>query len=193
MPLVLNGTSGLTYNDSTTQVGGIDLINNTGAGADRSLSMGQTAYVDFTNSTSIPLRIATSNGQVYELLIYNNGGVSTNQPFLLPNNSSSWNVNFFQIYAPSNAASGNASFNFLGETNGFRLTVGGTLLWNSTKVFTNTTYKSTISHGRETNLSVGYQAIITANLTDTTTAYTSLGTISCATAMTGRVYIKRIG
>jgi hypothetical protein len=193
MAVTINGTSGITFPNASTQTAGADLIANTGASSDITLNMGQTAYVTFTSSTSIPLRIATATNQVYEINIISSGTAAGNLAFLLINNATGSVHNTFQILAPSTPASGSAGYNFLTSDTSFRVSVGGTLLFANATAFTTTANKSIIISGRDTTASVGYGYTIESTSTDTTTAWTSLGTITCSTALTGTVWIRRIG
>jgi hypothetical protein len=190
-PTITSGT--LTFPNGSAQTAGADLINNTGASSDITLNMGQTAYVTFTSSTSIPLRIATQNNQIYEINICSTGTSGANQAGLTPNNSSSWAYSTFQTYATSSPASGNANFNFVSSDTSFRLSIAGTLLNGSYKVFTSTIFKSLIGQGRDTTATTGYGYSLEINSNDTTTAWTSLGTIGGGTPLTGTVWIRRIG
>ncbi len=66
-------------------------INLTSATADYMLQPGQVAVISFTNATSVPLYIATTNGTYYEMdLVMSNSSGTTGaagDPYLNPNNT----------------------------------------------------------------------------------------------------------
>jgi len=59
----------------------VDLTNAT---SDYMLQVGEEAYISFSNTTSVPLRIATQDGTIYEVIVTDGWGYNS----LLPNNSS---------------------------------------------------------------------------------------------------------
>ena len=189
---VITSGSTLTFPDGSSQTGGPNLINNTGASSDITLNVGQSAYVTFTSSTSFPLRVATATNQIYEINVVSTGTSAGNLATLIPNNSSSWAYNTFQVYSQSTPTAGTANYNFITTDTYLRLSVGGTLLFATAKIFTTTTNKAIIVQGRDTSASVGYGYTIESSTTDTTTVWSSLGTISSLTALTGTVWVRRL-
>jgi len=191
MPFTINGTTGLTFNDTTTQSGGLNLINNTGAGADLTLQMGQTAYVNISGQTSVPLRIATSANQIYELnYVATAATLTTNIMYLLINNANGSPHNTFQTYTNS---AGTTAGNFLSADTSLRMSIGGTAYNFSAKLFTQPFQKCALVMGRDSSAATGFGYMIQSTSTDTSTAWTSLGTLTCATAFSGIAYIRRIG
>ena len=189
---VITSGSTLTFPDGSSQTGGPNLINNTGSSSDITLNVGQSAYVTFTSSTSFPLHVATATNQIYEINVVSTGTSASNLATLIPNNSSSWAYNTFQTYATSSPSVGNANFNFITTDTALRLSIGGTLLFANANIFTTTTNKAILVQGRDTSATIGYGYTAQSSTTDTTTVWTSLGTIASATALTGTVWIRRL-
>lgn len=174
------------------------LINNTGASSDISLSVNQSAYVDVSAATSAPLHVATADNQLYEVSILGamtgNSSVTANQ--LLPNNTSYTNFFVVETGFVGGTVSGSGAY-----ANGFVLAIDG-VTQAFCRVSTKTTAKSVVSTGYCTNGSsqglaafLGSAWLATASslpTLDTTTAWTSLGTLTFANAFTGRIVIKRI-
>jgi hypothetical protein len=177
-------------------------INNSAAVSDIALSVGQTAYVDFTAQTSVPLHIATGDNQLYELTIAAQGatGNAVNQSvFLLPNNSSITNMfeGMFAGQYGSTAGANSAIVNaFLLAGLGDVRSTKATVSTKTTSKWTNFTFLGYYSGGSNMYNGVGAGTWLatasTPTTVDTTTAWTSLGTISFSTAATGRAYVKRI-
>jgi len=68
-----------------------DVVNLTGATTDYELQVGQIAYISFTDVTQVPLHISTPNNSYYELHVIpsNTGGTSgagNDRIYLYPNN-----------------------------------------------------------------------------------------------------------
>ncbi len=172
-------------------------INNSSASSDVSLSIGQKAYVAANGATSIPLHIATASGQQYEITLmgqtgYNSSGATYGQ--LYPNNSSSpwWQVN--TVYGNGSAA---GSVNLYNQGALLEMDKMSPVFAKIT-VSTLTAYKQIFSMfgnfgnvfltGLVNNLWVTGNGATTP---DTTTAWTSLGTISLPYAWTGTMTIER--
>lgn len=186
-----NGTSWIAL---PTVGGGTGLYDNTGASSDRTLLVGETAFVTFSNATSIPLAIATGNNQLYELTLMSApSSATTNLARLNINNSSALSYIAFEQYTGTDNAAGNALSQVITTDTGFRLSIGGTPLYVTAKFATTTGFKSMLGQGRDTNATIGYAYNLQVNCTDYTTVWTSLGTIVCATGLTGTAWVKRIG
>jgi hypothetical protein len=173
-------------------------INNTGAASDIALSVGQSAYVDFSAATSVPLHIACGDKQSYEMemrCVGNTG--STSGTTLNPNNTT--HTNFFvwgQVYNLSTAPEANGGF-----LNGFTI-AGSDIRYRKLFISTTTISKTVISTGYSylsssqgpaaDTIGSSWQASANSNtISDTTTAWTSLGTIAFPVAATGRLVIRR--
>jgi len=176
------------------------VINNTGASADVSLAVGQLAYVDVSAATTALLRIATGDNQLYELNLQMTGnGNTSGYPILSPNNASYTNF----IYHTGIAESGGSAVNLGDYQSGFPLCRNGDIRQTRVTLSTKTTSKHATYLGAVyyTATAVYWSSGIanwlsaasnSAATTDTTTAWTSLGTVAFPVAATGRIYIRRL-
>jgi hypothetical protein len=101
----------------------VDLTNAT---SDYMLQVGEEAIINFTNATSVPLRIATQNGTYYEMDLISFVPIRTGsrgEIFLNPNNTTYSNAFvFMSVYIADNqssVSSGKSTYN------AFRITWGG--------------------------------------------------------------------
>jgi hypothetical protein len=62
-------------------------VNLTGATSDYELQVGEEAYIEFSNATTVPLRIAVVSGAFYEVILNNTENKSVGFTYLLPNNT----------------------------------------------------------------------------------------------------------
>lgn len=207
MSVTINGTSGITYPDASLQnsanefVNYFTPINNSSAVTDLSLGVGQTAYIDVSAVTSVALYIATSNNQIYEITCTLSGAtVSAGNTILSPNNTSY--TNFFFTTGVDYASTGTGGQG--AYSNGFILayTIGPRHI--TAKCMTSTISKYVQSHAHGVNTTpVSYGgtgnsswlsvASTSTSALDSTTLWTSLGTITFPVANTGRIWVKRLG
>jgi hypothetical protein len=176
------------------------LTNNTSASSDISLNVGQAAYIDISGATSVPLHIATGDNQAYEidLLVTPSSGSAT-PTLLLPNNSSY--TNYFVYGGAYGSAQNSSSGGQSAYTNGFAL-VPQAAAASKSFVSTKTAAKGVNTLGSSQNgssyiiswnsFSAWLAAASTQSTFDTTTAWTSLGTITFPSATSGRIIIRRI-
>ncbi len=165
--------------------------------ADYTLSVGESIEFNYTNVTSLPLRIATiPTGGVYEVIIVGgtllNGGYTTNAVTFVPNNGvgvGSTTIQWGQV--GSALASGSASGGGVASTSSAQ--IGQGVIGLARYLFTTFTIaKSMIGQATwcdTTNPSMFNYAF---QWFDTTTLWTSLGTITFPVAQSGTVIIKRI-
>jgi hypothetical protein len=165
----------------------------TNATSDYPLAIGEEAIIRFTNATSVPLRIATQSGTYYEchLICSNTGGNSgatSNSVFLNPNNTTYTNAFVVAwIYSSSNVAMA-----------GYRTYSAFSCGWafsNSTFYITNyTQYKNLKGFYDIYGLpnSFPYILIFSTDWLDTTTSWTSLGTITFPQSTSGYILIRRL-
>jgi hypothetical protein len=172
--------------------------NNTGAASDVSLAVGESVYVDISAATTAPLHVACADNQSYEIqlqLLGNTGGAAL--ATLAPNNSSytnffTWEQLFNSGATPTANQGYSSGFVFAGsdiryaksfvstKTNSKTMNTWAACALSSTAMATNfivSTWQATASNG-----GVG----------DTTTAWTSLGTINFPLASTGRIIVRRV-
>ena len=161
------------------------------SGADIALSIGQVAIYDVTAATSVPLRLATGNNQGYEITLsptYQAGATSGSNATLLPNNTTfaaSFNAHAISATGATVAAA------FSNSNGSFVLDAGNTMWSVSAKASTSTLSK-TLASTYSGSSAASFQAGTYHNVwKDTTTAWTSLGTVSC-NAITGRITVRRL-
>jgi len=162
---------------------------------DRALGVGQITQDSFTSATSMPLHIACGDGQIYEIEIAGRYTPAAASSFstLQPNNTgpatNSFDLNDIQsigvtvsgIDAPA------------AGTGGFRLeTVGASIISCKATVFTSTLNKKIIAVSASSTSTSHAVATITSVWNDTTTVWSSLGTITMPNAWTGTIVVRRI-
>lgn len=164
-------------------------INNTGAVADISLGVGQSAYINMTGGSSTPLHIATGDGQMYELSLFSTAVANATAVNLQPNNTAYGAVyTYRELYGASATASAGASSGY----SYFTLEIAGGAFGTFTRISTSTLFKGGISISSGTSSTVSYVGVVGIQWNDTTTVWSSLGTIQFGHAWTGKVLIKRV-
>jgi|GEM_PF-3587173 len=168
-------------------------VNLTHATVDYPLSVGEEAYIEFANATSVPLHIQTQNGTYYELdlVCSNNIGTSgggNGEIFLLPNNTTYTN-NFYysQVYRSYTDGFGHNGYTY----SAFRIS------WAygdaKTYLINYTSHKSIkgidMLTGTSDMLVVHCYA---STWNDTSTPWTSLGNITFPQSTSGFILVKRI-
>lgn len=183
-------------------LGAHGMVNLAGLSSDVTLKIGQTGFIDFTAATSVPLHIATGDNQLYELTIMAAGNTGSNGAtaglMLNPNNTTY--TNFFTTNTTNNANGAQGlGFYYLSA---FMLSIYDPRSVKST-ISTKTASKwvmssatclySATSQLQQENLNGTWMAAASSYSTgDTTTLWTSLGTLVFQTAATGRAIIKRL-
>jgi hypothetical protein len=198
VPLNANGILDLSATYVKSDVYTFRRVNLTNATSDYELQVGQEAIINFTNTSSVPLSIATQSGTLYNLYIYltnpsfNQGNGVTGLVFLLPNNTNYTNA-FYRAGASwdsstySNIIGGNVSaFNLSGNlfpANNFSV------------IYNEVTHKSTFSisihAGANTNNYARWQHLCSV-WNDYTTQWTSLGTITFPVSTSGYILVRRL-
>jgi len=196
----IGGLAGITSIVAASNANANAPINNTGAVSDITLALGQQAYIDVTASTSVPLHIATADNQVYEveMLMQGNTG-SAGNTVLNPNNSTY--TNFF--IGNGNASSNSSTSGYAIYTSGFLIAYAQDVRHALFHASTKTISKSVIGSAEGINTvpqtysiqgSSHWQSVASSggSASDTTTLWTSLGTVAFPVAATGRIIIRRI-
>lgn len=174
--------------DGTTK----QIIDLTSATSDYLLGVGETAKITYTSATSVPLHIATQEG-LYEFTI--SGNLSTtvandNNISVLPNNTT-YSAQFTEV--GYKISSGNNSAIILdASTNQFNTAWSNAVSANlsiSTKT-TAKTLQGTVLNKRVNGTTEHFT--ISSFWNNTSTAWTSLGTITFPFAQSGIIVIKRI-
>lgn len=191
---------------STTQVATTEfvnqypaLVNNTSASSDISLAVGQGCYIDVVGATTVPLHVATGDNQEYEISGALEGQTgSSDSAFLLPNNAAITNMFYFCGVDSMNGSLGALN----GYVNGFLIGYVADIRKFKASVSTKTVSKAVLSNcigkyptGNALFSSFGSIWLSTASddsTSDTTTLWTSLGTLTFPVAVTGRIITRRI-
>jgi hypothetical protein len=175
------------------QVGGGSTVDLTGyTGADVSLGIGQSAVYSVA-STSLALRLATGDNQLYELSINpNNPGTlfTTGVGTALSINNAALGTSFLllQDYVNTNTGGRTSS---VGGQGSIVLDLGLTPLYTKATLCTRTAGKSASSEWLVASTQ-NFSGTFRTYCTDLTTPWTSLGTITWANAVTGRVTVRRL-
>lgn len=167
------------------------VIDLTGYLTDYELQVGQTALMSFTNATTIPLRVATVEG-LYEINILRTDGAnpSTNSTYccLMPNNTA---------YSSSFTCQRSYQYGAVNST-GAELTMDrfyiceDKIIQGRITVSTIKTDKTCIGEAYCRRSDAAFNCYNGGRWNDTTTSWSSLGSISTGTAFSGKVIIKRI-
>jgi hypothetical protein len=164
----------------------------TDATSDYNLQVGEEAIINFTNTSSVPLRIATQSGTYYEMDLISFVPIKTgiNSPiFLNPNNTTYSNAFVFMgVYMADNISgisSGKVTYS------AFRITWAGAhariYIHN---VITAKSVKS-LSHEWDSWNWCSVEMSLTY-WNDTTTAWTSLGTVTFPQSYSGYILVRRL-
>jgi hypothetical protein len=168
----------------------VDLTNAT---SDYMLQVGEEAIINFTNATTVSLRIATQSGTYYKchLVCSNTGGTSgavNTAVFLNPNNTTYSNAFVYADLSMNSSSTGSGYFTY----SSFRI---GNGFVNSTFFITNfTQYKNIKGIYDVYGVSGGYPLLIVCSTDwrDTTTAWTSLGTVVFPQSTSGYILVRRL-
>lgn len=191
-----------TYNNLVNELNSIIntpnnlFIDLSSATADYYLEPGQVAFYSFTSVTSLSLHIATVNGSYYEMhtminmplaRTVNNGGI-----YLYPNNTTSYtDMYFLENWVTNSGTYGMylSNFNYFFISNGF-----GDVVSYITNFTTYKNVKVIGDAGVYNTVGAPFIQVMTSTWYDTTTSWTSLGTINFGNPppATGYIIIKRI-
>ena len=160
---------------------------------DRVLGVGQHTSDSFTAATSIPLHIACGDGQEYEIEL---NGTFTASAFgadcALNVNNATLAGNFRQDYIQWIGAT-LSSISTTAALAGFPLQYGSSIYQAKYTICTSTSTKSISGQSKGQSTTYGVINYIQAiESLDTTTVWSSLGTIAMPNAWTGSVVVKRI-
>jgi hypothetical protein len=198
VPLDSNGVLNLSATYVKSNVYTFRRVDLTGATSDYFLQVGEEAIINFTNTTSVPLRIATQSGTLYNLYIYlsspsfaqGNGIVGS--AFLSPNN-----INYTDAFYKSGAlwdSSGNGAA-YGGVISAFEL-IGNCYPANCFSIIYNELkHKSTTSisvHAGVSSTNYARWQHVNCVWNDYTTQWTSLGTITFPTSSSGYILVRRL-
>jgi hypothetical protein len=182
-------------NWQTIQNGGstnrVDLSNAT---SDYNLDVGQEAIINFNNATSVPLHIATKSGTYYEMYMACSTSIGQDSNVCLNPNNTTYS-NAFVTLGDCRETDGTTG-EYDGIHNAFRFGASAPDVVAFISNFT--TFKSVKSDfmfvcTSAVNNSTDYGMHINANIwKDTTTEWTSLGTITFPQQTTGFILVRRL-
>jgi hypothetical protein len=168
----------------------VDLTNET---SDYMLQVGEEAIINFTNATSVPLRIATQSGTYYEahIICSNTGGTSGagGDPIFLNPNNTTYSDAFVCAQIQRNADSFASNYT---TYDAFRCGVAfSTIMFYITNY---TQYKNIKGFSDSWGGSTFYPriTIFSTDWRDTTTSWTSLGTITFPQLTSGYILVRRL-
>ena len=183
VPLDASGILDLSATYVKSNVYSFRRVNLTGATSDYLLQVGEEAYINFSNATSVPLHIATSSNAFYWLYC-------TCACKLLPNNTTysnafrytDWGINYDGTNVlGANTGGSDSSFN-LGNTNGT----------SSIIAYIDITNAKTITQHIAVFGSYPYSIRHIACHWISPASWTSLGTLSFAASTSGYVLVRRL-
>jgi len=161
---------------------------------DRILDVGQFTSDSFTSATSMPLHIACGDGQIYEIEMvgtFTPAAAGANTLLLINNATMSGNFGEFyhQVYGASTITGGNTT----AAATGFVIAPACSPFYAKATVFTTTNLKSFLAESRGQETTNGArQWRVMMDAPDTTTLYSSLGTITTPNAWTGTITVRRV-
>jgi hypothetical protein len=168
----------------------VDLTNAT---ADYQLAVGEEAIINFTNATSVKLNIATQDGTVYELHLTpsTTGGTSGGSGviYLNPNNTTYLSAFYYADYYINSGATASVTYT---SYSSFRI---GSAISSIYCVITNrTVYKNVKGYYDIYGVSNAYPSltIFSTDWRNTTTVWTSLGTVVFGQSTSGQILVRRI-
>ena len=170
-------------------------INLTNATEDYFLKVGEEAYISFSNVTQVPLHIATQDGTYYEMHIIpsNTGGHSGGQGapiYLYPNNTTYSGAFYYaEFYRSSSRLS-----TFYVQYSAFR--IGWAFTCITAWITNRTQYKNVHAiydmYGYSTGTNYPLLTVLSTDWRDTTTPWTSLGTIEFPQSSSGEILVRRL-
>lgn len=167
--------------------------------SDYYLKPGEIVYIDFTNATTAPLNIATVEGE-YELTIIGNGTNTTytaSPTYLRPNNTTYGNAFSYLEYGKeisTSDAGGSKTLDSYGTGSHPGIQIAYQQLLKCNYIITTYTTAKCItgSHIRKSSATAHVFFRNHVIWENTTTPWTSLGTIAFPFAHSGKIIIKRI-
>lgn len=186
-----NPVDGQLWIDESQGVQDLDnYIDVTNFSTDYPLRRGETAVVKYSGATSVPLHIKTVDG-VYEISIFAKSlatSPTNNNVYLSPNNTTYTNA----IKSQHTDITGTSVTTGLETRSTFGLSYAG-LIQSKHSISTDTLGKSILTQGLFKYNSGAYQThIVNEYWDDTTTVWSSLGTITLPYAQSGTILIRRI-
>ncbi len=190
VPLDADGILDLSATYVRSDVYTFRRVDLSGATSDYELQMGEEAIINFTNSTSVPLRIATGSNRLYEIFLQFNVNLSLPYAFTFfyPNNTT-YASSFSHTSAFWNS---NGAFGWTNNTN----------TDNAFKIYNQTPHSYIILDATRRilrgfvsyeygNNDVGY-GVFVSKWHSGLASWTSLGTFILPTSMSGYILVRRL-
>ena len=169
-----------------------EIVNLSNATEDYALEVGEIAYISFSDATQVPLHIATPNNSYYELHVIpsNAGGTSggtDDNVYLYPNNTTYSNA-FYSAEIWLDASALNSSYP---QNSAF--VIGRAFSAITAWITNRTQYKNVRALLDYYGISSTWPALraISSDWRDTTTKWTSLGTIVFPQSASGEILVFR--
>jgi hypothetical protein len=152
--------------------------------------VGEEAYISFNNATSVPLRIATENNRIYEIILQFTVNISLSSvyTFLNPNNTT-YSSSFSHCLFYWNSGGGSAWTFYTTTDSAFRISNQTAHTYMILETFRRI-IKGIISY-EFGDAHIGYE-IFASKWQNTTTAWTSLGTFTFPQSMSGVILVRRL-
>jgi hypothetical protein len=193
VPLNANGILDLSATYVKSNVYTFRRVDLTGATSDYNLQVGEEAIINFTNATNVSLHIATQSGTYYEchLVPSNTGGTSSGvgaPVFLNPNNTTYSNSFVYVELYMETIGAGSGCTTYSAFRCGYVIT---SLIFYITNF---TQYKGVKGIYNEYGRSNTYPCVVifSTDWRDTSTNWTSLGTITFPQSTSGYILIRRL-
>jgi len=188
-PIISGGGSGGGGSGGSGTCRRVDLTNAT---SDYDLQPCEEAIIRFTNRSSVPLRIATGNDRLYEIFLQFSVNLSLAYlySYLNPNNTT-YASSFSHVSGYWNSAGGYGRDAYTTSDNAFRLFVytpqSYIILDTTRRILRGFTSYETVS----SPTAVGY-AIFASKWHSNLGSWTSLGTFTFVTTMSGYILVRRL-
>jgi hypothetical protein len=181
------------YVNPAVMQGNGSIIDLTGySGADVPLGIGQTAIYDVAASNPLLFRIATGNNQEYEITgdtDFIGGSTIGTSLKLQPNNANTGAAAVVNHFVYANNTTNSVGFS---TNDTFFLSQGNTLVKFRSRIMTRTTGKYATGDWLTRDALLWYFGTASSVWTDTTTAWTSLGTLTFQNVLNARIRVTRL-
>jgi len=169
-----------------------EIVNLSDATEDYALEVGKIAHISFSDATQVPLHIATPNNSYYELHVIpsNTGGTSGGtggSMFLYPNNTTYSNAFYYAEVYRNSSGLGNNYVQYSAFRIGYAFSCITAWITNRTQ------YKNVRGIYDIYGISAGYPLLTTfsTDWRNTTTEWTSLGTVVFPQSTSGEILVFR--
>jgi len=166
----------------------------TGATNDYELQVGEEAIIRFTDATSVPLRIATGNDRLYEIFLQFSVSLNLHDLFVYLNpNNTTYTSSFSHVAGAWNSGGSQGWMAYTESDLGFRLfsqTPHSYIILDTTRRILRGSTGFELG-GNEYHARVGH-GVFASKWHSNLVSWTSLGTFSFATTMSGYILVRRL-